>query len=398
MTGYWPRPSRRSRANDTARGHSTAGRPAAVLTDAGVSTGSAAPNVARPRDGPLDFLRGVDVMLMLLVNFQVAAAPAMLRHAAWHGLTLADVVFPVFLFIVGMSASRAFDGRAAPMPWAAIMRRGALLFAIGVALGWCLRPDLDLDQLRWTGVLQRIAIVYLACAAILPIGRGLAVPLGLALGIIAIHTVVLLYIGAPGSAPSLAPGAGIGGWLDRQLLPGRMSGGSWDAEGVLSTLPALASGFLGIAFARASAAPGRAARLALAGALLVLGGLLAAQVIPINKNLWTASFVLVTAGIGALAYAAARAAWPALAAHAGARDFVAVGRAALTIYVIHMLVIAVLRLRPDGGDRIWDLLVAGLEAAGLSAMGASLLFAILATIVCRLLLVPLQRRGLLLRV
>ena len=392
MREYWEGPSRRSAANETARGRRAVQRHTVALTD------RTAANSTRPRDLPLDFLRGLDVMLMLFVNFQVAAAPSMLRHAAWTGLTLADVVFPVFLFIVGMSASRAFDGRAAAMPWVAVARRGAMLFVMGVALNWCLRPDLDIDQLRWTGVLQRIAIVYLACVAIIPIGRGFAFPLGLALGIIAVHTLVLLHVGAPGSGPGLAPGAGIGGWLDRQLLPGRMSGQGWDAEGVLSTLSALASGFMGTAFARAAAAPVRTSHLALAVALLVLGGLLAATIIPINKNLWTASFVLVTSGIGALAYMAIRAAWSALEPRSSTTHFVAVGQAALTIYVIHMLVIAVLRLRPDGGDRLCDMLVADLQALGLSAMWSSVLFGMLAAISCRFLLAPLQRRGLLLRV
>src|SRR3546814_5335109 len=73
-------------------------------------------------------------MLMLLVNFQTAAGPAILRHAAWHGLTLADIVFPIFLLIVGISTSLALDGRRRPMAWVAVVRRGAMLFAIGVAL------------------------------------------------------------------------------------------------------------------------------------------------------------------------------------------------------------------------------------------------------------------------
>jgi predicted acyltransferase len=353
---------------------------------------------ARARDLPLDFLRGVDVMLMLLVNFQVAAAPAILRHAAWHGLTLADIVFPIFLFIVGLSASLAFDGRLRPMPWSAIARRGVMLFAIGVALNWCLRPELDWDQLRWTGVLQRVAIVYLACAAIVSVGRGAILPLGLALAIIATHTFVLLNIGAGNPVASLAPGAGISGWLDRQFLPGLKLRDNWDPEGILSTLPSMASGFLGIALARWASAPRPIRRLAFAGILLVLAGLLVTIVIPINKNLWTASFVLVTSGIGALGYAAVRAVWPVLQPHGWAKQFVAAGQAALTIYVIHMLVIALLRLPRGGEDRLWDRLLAGLQAAGLSAMSSSVLFAVLAVILCRLLLVPLQRRGLLLRV
>src|SRR3546814_4549521 len=97
------------------------------------------------------------------------------------------------------------------MPWGAVARRGALLFAIGVALNWCLRPGFDWDQLRWAGVLQRIAIVYLACAVIVSVGRGAIVPLGLGLAIIATHTFVLLNIGAENTVASLAPGAGISG-------------------------------------------------------------------------------------------------------------------------------------------------------------------------------------------
>ena len=337
-------------------------------------------------------------MLMLLVNFQTAAGPAILRHAAWHGLTLADIVFPIFLLIVGISTSLALDGRRRPMAWVAVVRRGAMLFAIGVALNWCLRPELDWGQLRWTGVLQRIAIVYLACAAIISIGRGALIPLGLALAVIATHTFVLLATGAGSNVASLAPGTGISGLLDRQFLPGLILRGSWEPEGVLSTLPSMASGFFGIALARWAGAPRHIRRLAFAGAILVLAGLLAATIVPINKNLWTASFVLVTSGIGALAYAVAHAAWPLLQPYNWANQFIAVGQAALTIYVIHMLLIALLRLPPGGEERIRDHLLAGLQEAGLSAMWSSVLFAVLAVTICRLFLVPLQRRGLLLRV
>src|SRR3546814_2806934 len=113
----------------------------------------------------------------------------------------------------------------------------------------------------------------------------------------------------------------------------------------------MASGFLGVALARWASAPRPIWRLAFAGILLVLTGLLTTIVIPINKDLWTASFVLVTSGIGASGYAAVRAAWPVLQPHGWAKQFVAVGQAALTIYVIHMLLIALLRLPPGGEDR-----------------------------------------------
>src|SRR3546814_1661510 len=120
---------------------------------------------------------------MLLVNFPTAAGPAILRHAAWRGLTLADIVCPIFLLIVGISTSLALDGRRRPMAWVAVVRRGAMLFAIGVALNWCLRPELDWGQLRWTGVLQRIAIVYLACAATISMWPGALIPPRLAFAV-----------------------------------------------------------------------------------------------------------------------------------------------------------------------------------------------------------------------
>src|SRR3546814_13842570 len=132
------------------------------------------------------------------------------------------------------------------MAWVAVVRRGAMLFAIGVALNWCLRPELDWGQLRWTGVLQRIAIVYLACAAIISIGRGALIPLGLALAVIATHTFVLLATVAGSNVASLAPGPGISGLLDRQFIPGLILLGRWDPEGVLSTMHPLSSAFFGL--------------------------------------------------------------------------------------------------------------------------------------------------------
>src|SRR3546814_14530767 len=109
--------------------------------------------------------------------------------------------------------------------------------------------------------------------------------LGLALAVIATHTFVLLATGAGSNVASLAPGTGISGLLDRQFLPGLILRGSWDPEGVLSTLPSMASGFFGIALARWAGAPRHIRRLAFAGAILVLAGLLAATIVPINKNL-----------------------------------------------------------------------------------------------------------------
>lgn len=351
------------------------------------------------RDLSLDCLRGIDVLLMVLVNLQGPAGPTILRHAEWNGLTLADAVFPIFLLIVGISVSLAFDGGGGRFDRGAVLRRAILLFAIGVGLNWLLRPGFDPDLLRWTGVLQRIAIVYLVCAAVVAASRSAAAPLALALGAMLLHTILLLAVPAPGAPiADLSPGGGWSGWLDRQLLPGLILRGSWDPEGVLSTLPSLASGLFGVVMARLAGAGGRTVRLAGGGALLVLAGSAAAPFLPINKNLWTASFVLVTAGAGALSWAALRFAWPLIGRRALVQPLVAAGQAALTLYVIHMLLIAALRYRLADGDMLWTHLIALLQTMGLPPIWASLAFALLGVAVCWMLLRPLRRRGLLLKV
>src|SRR3546814_19554203 len=99
------------------------------------------------RDDALDALRGVAVAGMAVVNLQVPdQGYALLRHATWNGLTLADIVFPVFLLAVGLSTPLAIDRRGAAL--AGLLRRTALLFALGVALGWLLRPTLDPTAIR----------------------------------------------------------------------------------------------------------------------------------------------------------------------------------------------------------------------------------------------------------
>ena len=119
------------------------------------------------RDLSLDAFRGLTVMMMIIVNIQGNgdAAYAALKHAEWHGLTFADVIFPWFLFIVGLSIPLALDRISSGSPWPKVIKRSLLLFALGVLLAWLIRP-VEFDQIRWMGVLQRIGIVYCACAAI----------------------------------------------------------------------------------------------------------------------------------------------------------------------------------------------------------------------------------------
>ncbi len=356
----------------------------------------------RQRDLSLDSFRGIDVLLMILVNVQGSddAAHAMFRHAEWHGLTLADAVFPIFLLIVGLSAPLALDRDGYQFSWTAIVRRAALLFFIGVGLSWLIRPSVDPDMIRWTGVLQRIAIVYLVCAVVIALRRGVVLAAVLAGLILAIHSWLLLKVGtASGAPPSMEPGMGISGWLDQALIPGRVLRQSWDPEGVLSTLPSIANGLIGVAVMRWMQSYNvGAGRLALAGLALLIGGLFLTPVLPLNKNLWTASFALVTSGAGIMFWAMLKITWATIGTTMVMQWTVRLGQLALTLYVVHTLLIAVLVRQLPGGLSIWESTYRMLATTGLSPAFTSLLYACIAAGMCCALLPWLQRRGWVLKV
>lgn len=350
------------------------------------------------RDGSLDGFRGLTVVLMVIVNLQVVqAAWAPLAHAPWHGLTLADLVFPWFLLIVGLSVPLAQAARQSEA--SAALRRAALLFVIGVALAWLIRPTTDSEAVRWMGVLQRIALVYLACVAVASWSTGWLAPAAVALVLLAGHGLLLLSP-PPGDAASLAAGRGMAGWLDRALLPGRLYPPGWDPEGVLSTLGALASGSIGVALMRVSrsrAMPDRT--IAAVGIALALAGaaIAALGALPPNKALWTPSFGLVTAGLGALVWIGMRRVWPVGQDLWPARLLTFCGRTALTIYVVHMLLIALLVRTTADGERLWDMGYAPFHALGLMPTAASLAFSLVGTALAIGLTALLARRGLVLR-
>lgn len=351
------------------------------------------------RDLSLDSFRGLDVLLMILVNVQgdgKQAFPALV-HAEWHGLTFADLVFPVFLLIVGLSIPLGIDRPAVTTSWSGIFRRSVLLFAIGVGLSLMIRPTLDPDMIRWTGVLQRIGIVYLVCAAVVMIRRGIGLAVVLSVGLLALHSYMLLRVGNP---PSMEPGMGISGWLDQNFIPGRVLYKTWEPEGVLSTLPAIANGLIGVAVMRWRQAGNVGAwRVAMAGAGLLAVGLAQSMVLPINKNLWTASFALVTSGGGIIVWSIMRAAWPIIGGNVVARWTVTLGQAALTLYIVHTVLIAVIFRTLPSGEKIWTVTYEALLAAtSLSPATASLLYAMIAAAISCLILVPLRRRGWILKV
>ncbi|WP_116127483.1 acyltransferase family protein [Lewinella sp. IMCC34183] len=253
----------------------------------------------------VDLMRGVTIAAMILVNnpgtWRDVYPP--LRHADWHGYTPTDLVFPFFLFIVGCSIAFAYRGRTpGPDTYRKIVVRSLKLIALGIFLGaFLLHPPFvkPWSEIRLPGVLQRIGLTFL-----------LAAPLALHLRTrnLLIVTAVLLvgywvwmgFIPLPdGTAPSFERVAN--NWamyVDTGLLGTHTYKADYDPEGLLSTLPSVATCLIGVVTGRYLLAPGtrKTTGLLSAGAGLLLVGHLWGLVFPINKALWTSSFVLVTAG------------------------------------------------------------------------------------------------------
>lgn len=356
-------------------------------------------NGCTERDEALDALRGIAVLGMVLVNLQGSgdAAFSMFVHAEWNGFTFADLVFPLFLLASGLALPLALDRRDPPPPAKHILRRSALLYLIGLALGALIGgivfARIDLASIRFTGVLERIAIVYGVCAIACRATRDWIGPAVLAAALLAAHG-LLLHLPAPGeAAASLAPGQGLSGWLDRALLPGRLFRETWDPEGPLSTLSAIATGLIGVAVQRRTMQLARSALTTIAAAALCL--ILARAALPLwplNKALWTPSFALLTAGIGLAMLAILRIVWPRLDAQSWARLVATLGRDALTLYVVHALLTALLVIR-IGGERIWALSFDALATLGLPPGWTSLLYAALAGGLSIAITLLLLRRG-----
>ncbi|HEX7153841.1 MAG TPA: heparan-alpha-glucosaminide N-acetyltransferase domain-containing protein [Thermoanaerobaculia bacterium] len=239
------------------------------------------------RVAAVDITRGLTVAGMLLVNHPGSwgALYAPLAHAPWHGWTPTDLIFPFFLFIVGITT---YLSRKPP---AKILRRGAIIILLGLAVN---AFPFTLDRfptLRYMGVLQRIGIVYI-CAALL--ARWLTRKQ------LVVATVVILlgYWAILASGPLEPPEATIAASVDRAVIGTPhlwKQSKTWDPEGPLSTIPAVATCLLGI-LAAEWVLTKRLRPLVIAGVAGIALGLAWDLVFPINKNLWTSSYVVFTAG------------------------------------------------------------------------------------------------------
>ena len=259
----------------------------------------------------LDAFRGLAIASMVLVNNpgDWAHLHPPLAHAAWHGWTFTDLVFPWFLFAAGLAMPISLGRRAAAGDDPAALlattaRRAAIIFLVGLALNFI--PDFDVATIRIPGVLQRIALCVLLAAPFV-IWGGWRAALAGALALLAIHTAGLLAIPVADAngvvaAGALEAGRDFGSRIDRAVFGPHLwaKARTWDPEGLWGTLSATASLLAGVVtghFVTAAGPARKAPWLLAAGALLlVLGTMLDAALLPINKNLWTASYAVFMAG------------------------------------------------------------------------------------------------------
>jgi predicted acyltransferase len=267
-------------------------------------THTAAPDATRLVS--LDAFRGLTIAGMILVNNPGTwgAIYDPLEHAAWHGWTPTDFVFPFFLFIVGLSITLALARRAETAGskrdlYVKILRRTLIIFALGLVLSGF--PFFDLSGLRIPGVLQRIAVCYL-CASLIFLHTGWRTQALITAALLVLYWLLMTLVAAPGfAAGDLSMEGSLASYVDRALLAGHTWKPLYDPEGILSTIPAVATTLCGVLtghLLRSRQAPAeKVAAMFVAGAAGVVVGWVWNFWFPINKPLWTSSYVVFTAGL-----------------------------------------------------------------------------------------------------
>ena len=265
----------------------------------------------------LDFFRGATVAAMILVNnpgsWSYIYGP--LKHAEWHGWTPTDLIFPFFLFIVGVSIVLAFTkakakGATDRELLGKTLIRAAKIFGLGLVLSafpyFVFSPEFGLHsnliELRIPGVLQRIAVCYAVGALIFLYTKPKTQMLILG-GLLISYWLMMVMIPVPGfGAGALSdPEGNLAAYIDQLILSGHMWRENWDPEGLLSTLPAIATTLIGIWTGRmlmkdAENEASRTLRFFIWGFILIVAGYLWSWIFPLNKNLWTSSYALFTGG------------------------------------------------------------------------------------------------------
>jgi predicted acyltransferase len=273
----------------------------------------------------LDVFRGITIAGMIMVNNPGSWGhiyPA-LEHAKWHGVTPTDLIFPFFLFIVGVAITLSLNKRKQrgdnlEKLLFQVARRGAMIIFIGLLLGsfpfFRYNPDMgfswfDFSKIRIPGVLQRIGVVYFFASLIFIYTKPKTQAI-IAGALLLIYWFLMAVIPVPGVGyPNLEPATNLGAWLDNTLLGGHLWSASkvWDPEGILSTVPAISTALCGILLGhwlKTDKDPlTKIAWMFVAACIGIVVSMFWDMAFPINKSLWTSSYVIYCASMALFFFA-----------------------------------------------------------------------------------------------
>ncbi len=368
----------------------------------------------------LDTYRGLCVAGMIVVDNPGSDTKAYwpIMHAQWNGWTPADFIFPSFLFLVGISlvfsaSSRLQHGESRSDIFVHALWRSLILIAVGLLVNASPIIGFDIHTFRFEGVTQRIALCYLA-AVIMELWSGRrGQVIALAVCIVG-YWAILRFVAVPGCGvpghdiPFMDPDRNLPAWLDRKLFMGHLYNGNRDPEGIIHTIPAIGTTLIGVLtghWLRSRKAPAiKAVGMLLVGVVGLSAGLFWDRWFPINKNLWTSSFVLFSGGF-ALTFLALlywlleikqwRGTWT--------MPILVFGMNAIAGFVADSLVYGpgytFTAKGPNGVSMVWhEAAQAHLESFGLSTPNASLVYSLSAVLFCWILLWFLWRKRIFIKI
>jgi predicted acyltransferase len=351
----------------------------------------------------LDAFRGAVMLLMVLVNDGGGPRSyGQLEHSAWNGWTLTDTVFPSFLWIVGVAITlslgkRLQAGVAASSMVPRILKRAVILYLLGFCL--YLAPNFELSHSRFLGVLQRIAICYLA-ASLLYLYTGVRTQIAVIAGLMVCYIGLMFWAPVPGYGHgNLTVEGNFAHYVDHMLLGAHNYAQTkdWDPEGVVSTIPAIATAILGIMCGHVlrwkSSLNKRIVWMLVIGALLVCAAEIVSIWDPINKKLWSCSFTMLMAGLDFMVLAV----WLWFVDEKGYKKIVKplliVGMNSIAVYLASEVLSEILDDIHIGADSIHDVLYNRFFAPIGSVENASLLWALSFTLLMYLWAYFLYKRG-----
>lgn len=366
-----------------------------------------------PRLLSLDVFRGVTIALMILVNSPGnSTSYTLLDHSPWNGCTLADLVFPFFIFMVGVSSvfsllkARERDHLSLNELLSKVLKRSLIIFLIGLFLN-AFPYHFDFASLRFFGVLQRIAICYFF-ASLLFLTTRLETQ-AVIMGILLIgYWLIMTLSNVPDYGVNhLTEEGNLAAYLDSRLFsPAHLYGKFYDPEGFLSTFPALATALLGNltgAWLLSSySAINKLKGMIVAGLFALLAGWFWSLWFPINKALWTSSYVFCTGGFALLSLAFCYGLIEIKAWKSWSKPFEIFGVNALTAYVLHVFFLkiqAMILVRgPNGQFENLKLFLTGYLFSSASMQNASLLYALSYTLFWLLIMTLLYHRKIFIKI